>query len=124
MYGKDTHNRNDPNDSLSIEVERQDGSVLVRLVGSCAMDTSERLTESMLKLASKPASLIIVDMSALEFIESTGLGGLVAAYLRCCRQNGEIRLVAPQPHVMHVLKVTRLIQLFHVFDSIDEAMSC
>jgi anti-sigma B factor antagonist len=107
---------------FSIEVERRAEAAVVRLAGSCTMTASDRLAQSLVSLATERPKLIVVDLGRLDFIESTGLGAIVAGFLRCRRHEGEVRLVGPAPEIAHLLEVTRLNQLFRVHPSVDEAI--
>lgn len=80
-----------------------------------------QLGECLLRLASESVRVIIIDMSGLDFIESTGLGGIVAGYLRLRRSQGELRIVAPAPAIRQLLELTRLTQLFSVHANIETA---
>jgi len=108
---------------FSIEVEHRPEAVVVWLAGSCTMTVAAQLGERLVQLASEPAPLIVVDMAGLDFIESTGLGGLVAGYLRSRRYRNEVRLVSLQPSIHHLFELTRLTQLFRVFDTLDDALA-
>jgi len=107
---------------FSIDVKRLNDTAVVRLAGSCTMTASGRLAECMVTLASERLKLIVVDMGQLDFIESTGLGAIVAGYVRSRRHQGEVRLASPAPEIGHLLEVTRLNQLFRVLPSVDEAL--
>lgn len=107
---------------FSVTLNQLQGAVVVRLVGSCTMEHADRLTDQLVEVASQPKPLIVVDMAGLDFIESTGLGGLVSGYLRARKNEGEIRLVSPPPFIHHLLKLTRLTQLFQVFDDLQKAI--
>ena len=85
------------------------------------MNESDRLTQCMVKLAGEGVRLIVVDMSKLDFIESTGLGAIIAGHLRVRRHQGEVRLVSPMPAIYHLLELTRLTQLFTIYKSAEEA---
>jgi anti-sigma B factor antagonist len=106
-----------------MDVERRGGSAVVTLSGSCTMNESASLRECVDRLASTDVRLIVLDMASLDFIESMGLGGIIAAYLRLRHRHGELRLVAPQPSIMHVLRLTRLTQLFEIFETVDKALA-
>jgi len=108
---------------FTIDVERRDSAAIVRVSGSCTMEVSEKLGVCIKGLASEPLNPIVLELSALDFIESSGLGGIVAGYLRARRNHGEIRLVAPSKPILMLLELTRLTQLFGVYPSIDEALS-
>jgi anti-sigma B factor antagonist len=106
---------------FSLKVERTAGDAVVRLAGSCTMVVAAQLGETLLRLASESVRLIILEMSELDFIESTGLGGIVAGYLRLRRIQGELRIVGPRPAIRQLLELTRLTQLFSLHDSVESA---
>ena len=108
---------------FSISVDRQGDAAVVRLAGSCTMDVAGQLGECVKGLASEDMRLLVLEMSALDFIESTGLGGIVAGYLRIRRHRGEVRLVCPPPPILHLLEITRLTQLFPIHKTVEEALA-
>ncbi|HUN80883.1 MAG TPA: STAS domain-containing protein [Phycisphaerae bacterium] len=106
---------------FTVDVQRRGDCAIVALGGSCTMNESDRLTQCMVKLAGEGVRLIVVDMSKLDFIESTGLGAIIAGHLRVRRHQGEVRLVSPMPAIYHLLELTRLTQLFTIYKSAEEA---
>ena len=108
---------------FSISVDRRGDAAVVRLTGSCTMDVADQLGECVKGLASEDMRLLVLEMSALDFIESTGLGSIVAGYLRIRRHRGEIRMVSPPPPILHLLEITRLTQLFPIHKTVEEALS-
>jgi anti-sigma B factor antagonist len=68
------------------------------------------------------ASALIVDMSETEFCDSTGLNVLVRAHKRLAAAGGEMLLVATQPTLLRIFKVTGMDTMFHLFASLDEAL--
>ncbi len=108
---------------FSISVETRPGAAVVRLAGSCTMEVASGVGESLIALATPATPLLVLDLSKLDFIESTGLGGIVAGYLRARRNRGELRLVSPSPTIAELLEMTRLTQLFRTCGSIEEALS-
>lgn len=110
------------NRPIVIDVDRREGVAIVRLAGSCTMNVASQLVDCLATLASESVPLIILEMSALDFIESTGLGAIVAAYLSCRRYGGEVRLVSPESSILKLLEITRLTQLFRVFESVEDAI--
>ena len=73
---------------FSIEVELRGDAAVVRLTGSCTMDVAGKLGDCVKGLASEDMRLLVLELSALDFIESTGLGNIVAGYLRIRRHRG------------------------------------
>ena len=109
-------------DSLSIEVDRQAPSAVVRLSGSVTMETDARLNEALQSLVRDGFTRIVLDLARLAFICSGGLGTLVAAHVRCLRSDGQVTVVAPQPRVRDVLNKTKLDHLFPIRDSVAQAL--
>lgn len=55
-----------------------------------------------------------VDLSATFFLDSCGLGALIALHKTACDRNGSVRLLHPQPAVERVLELTRLHRVFQI----------
>jgi anti-sigma B factor antagonist len=86
------------------------------------MEVASAVGERLVAQITPTTRLLVVEASKLDFLESTGLGGMVAGYLRIRRNRGDLRLVKPQPAIMALLEMTRLTQLFRVCDSVEEAL--
>ena len=109
---------------LQIVTRREADLPIVVISGSCTMEQSMRVGEELDPLARNPAvKVLILDLRDLDFIESSGLGGMIAAYLKCRKRGAEIRLVGPAPAVRRVLEITQLDKLFRVCDSLETAMT-
>jgi len=57
---------------------------------------------------------IDIDLSQVEFVDSAGLGSLVALRKTACERNGKVRLINPSPHVQQILELTRLHRVFEI----------
>lgn len=108
---------------LTIQVERRERAAVVRLSGSASMEVSSQIQHCLVGLASEGVPIIAVDMSELDFIDSTGLGGIVAAHLKARHTRGSVRLVNPRPSIRQELVLTRLTQLFPIFRNVEQALS-
>jgi len=108
---------------FSIAVDRRGDAAVLRLAGSCTMEVADRLRDCVKGLACEDLRLLVLEMSALDFIESTGLGSIIAGYLHLRRRHGEVRVVAPPLPIMHLLELTRLTQLFSIHQTVDEALA-
>jgi anti-sigma B factor antagonist len=66
---------------------------------------------------------IVVDMTATEFCDSSGLSVLVWAHKRARARGGELRLVMGSPAVYQVFKVTAVDRVLRIFTSLPEAVA-
>ena len=55
-----------------------------------------------------------IDLSATMFVDSCGLGALVALHKTVCGRNGAIRLLNPTPGVLQLLELTRMHRIFDI----------
>ncbi len=118
----DAVNDHTPDRPLSIRVERSEGGAVVTLGGACTMDVSSQIRHCLVGLATEKVSLIVIDMTDLDFIDSVGLGGLVSAHLKIRRNDGTIHLVNPQPSIRDMLELTRLTHLFPIHDRVCDVL--
>ncbi|MBA9005564.1 MULTISPECIES: STAS domain-containing protein [Thermomonospora] len=63
---------------------------------------------------------LVIDMSAVTFMDSCGLGGLVRCWKRVAGMQGRFVLVGLQPRVARVLEITGMRRAFEIYDSLEE----
>ena len=64
---------------------------------------------------------VVIDLSALAFVDSAGMGVLVTLYKRLTARGRRVVLAAAQPYVLRVMRVIRLDGIFEVFTDVPEA---
>ncbi len=65
----------------------------------------------------KAQRFIEIDLSQTGFIDSCGLGALVALHKTACARKGGLRLLRPNPPVLQILELTRMHRLFEIVKS-------
>jgi anti-sigma B factor antagonist len=65
---------------------------------------------------------IVFDMNGVEFVDSSGLGALIACQRALKDRNGAMRLAAMGPSVRALFELTRITRVFQIFDSRGEAV--
>jgi anti-anti-sigma factor len=87
---------------------------VVSLEGELDLATSPQLREQLVALTERADSVIVVDLTDLAFIDSTGLSVLVMALNRSRASGGSIVLRNPSPSVMRILEITGLVSIFGI----------
>jgi anti-sigma B factor antagonist len=90
---------------LELELSSGDGGALVTVRGEIDMATAPQLRDVLEALIDGGAQRIVLDCHALGFLDSSGIGVLVAARNRL-GDDGEIVLDSPPSHVRKVLEIT------------------
>ncbi len=66
---------------------------------------------------------LVIDLSGVGFMDSTGLGVLVGALRLARLHHGDLRLVAPSDRVRRIMAITGLHEVFEVGEDRDEAVA-
>jgi len=106
-------------------VEKQLGAVLVldaRGRMTLGRET-EALRQRLKDLVDAGQTRIILDLAGVDYIDSAGLGTLVAAFSSVRRAGGELKLANLTGRVRGLMQITRLSTLFDVYDSVEHARS-
>ena len=104
---------------LRVSSRSQGDHVILALAGEIDLYTAPRLQSELTSAlsAGKPV-LIVVDMSAVEFCDSTGMNVLLAAHRLASEKGGSLTLAAPRPPVRKILEVTGLQSVFTIHDDL------
>ena len=108
---------------IGIDVAERSGATVVAVSGDVDMQTAPQLAEALQAVSSSANTSLVVDLSAVEFLDSSGLGVLVAAHRELSANGGRMKLVRPRPAINKVLTLTRLTEIIEAFDSLDDALS-
>jgi anti-sigma B factor antagonist len=81
------------------------------------------LVNMVTELAKQKKLDLLVNLSKVKWISSTGLGILVSARSRFSKEGGVIKLCHPNDRVLGILQVTRLNMIFDVFPNEAEALA-
>ena len=97
----------------------QGDHVVLALAGEIDLYTAPKLqSELTAALAASKSAHIVVDMSAVDFCDSTGMNVLLAANRLATERGGDLSLAAPRAPVRKILEVTGLESVFTVHDAV------
>ncbi|MBW8481758.1 STAS domain-containing protein [Actinomadura parmotrematis] len=99
---------------LNVSTASQGGHAVVTANGELDLYTAPRLQAALAALLRDQVDRIVVDLSGVEFCDSTGMNVLLAAMKRVKERGGVFELAAPRPAVRRILQVTGLDTVFSV----------
>jgi anti-sigma B factor antagonist len=109
--------------TFQLSVSKEGGIHVVAIQGSLADEGNLQAKEAFLHLLNEKPQRIVVDLSQMDYISSSGIGLLVSV-LRRCRQAGIwMGLASLRPEIFELFKLTRLNQVFEIFDTRAAALS-
>jgi anti-sigma B factor antagonist len=107
-----------------IEEERPTSATAVLAVhGEADLHSAPELKERLRTAVDGDATIVVVDLTETDFVDSTSLGVLLGATKRLRERNGEIRLVVARPELRRIFEITLLDRVFQLHDTREEALA-
>ena len=97
-------------------------TAVVALEGEVDIYTSPQLQEALLAGIEDGASILIVDLARVTFIDSAALGILVGSAKRVRPQNGRLDIVCTNENVCRLFEITGLDHIFNIYRTRDDAL--
>lgn len=110
-----------PVDSFRLHTTEHEGCAVLAVAGEIDLSNAPQFREALIALVAHGHRRVVVDLSETGFLDSTGLGALVAGLKRVRAIGGEMRVVCTSPRVCKVFEITSLDRVLHLYDSLDEA---
>lgn len=108
---------------MTVKTETRGSVQVVHLSGNLDGTQSESLGATVSGLTDSRGAKIVLDLTELKFINSTGLSELVTLTAQANARESRILLANPTPFVAGVLETTRLDRFFDVCPSVDAAVA-
>lgn len=107
--------------TIDISTWEREGSLVIGVSGDVDLDTAPSLARRAAEELAAGHSDLVLDLTRVKLLDSTGLAVLLNLKRRVVRRRGRLRLVCG-PAVLRSLQLTRLDQEFPVFRSTREAL--
>ena len=108
---------------LGLEVKEQGKYTVLSVLGEVDVYTAPKFREQLIELVAQGKQRIVVDLDAVDFLDSTGLGVLVGGLKRLRSHDGDLLLVCNQSRIRKVFEITGLTKVFSIYETVDAATS-
>jgi len=109
--------------SMVLNARRLDDVVILDLSGRITMGEGTLiLRENILKRLNAGDRKFLLNLTDVDYIDSSGLGELVASFTTVRNQDGQLKLLNLTRRVHDLLQITKLLTVFEVFNSEAEAL--
>ncbi|MDO8588113.1 MAG: STAS domain-containing protein [Armatimonadota bacterium] len=96
---------------------------LIELEGEVDVYTAPQLKQQMISLLEQGHTEMVVDLTKVEYLDSTALGVLIGGLKRVRERDGNLPLICPSARIRRVFEITGLDKIFDIYNSEDEAKS-
>lgn len=108
---------------IKVEVrESEYETSIVALSGEIDVYTSPKVKDALGSLIDKGTYKIVIDLTNVRYIDSTGLGVLIGGLKRVREHGGTVNLVCSNPQIRKIFDITGLVKIFGIFETLDLAL--
>lgn len=107
---------------ITIDLEQAERGVVVAVAGEVDLLTADQLRDALMETVERH-QLVVVDLSAVGFLSSSGLAALTLAHRAAVAVGADLRLVATERVTLRPLQITGLTEQIAVFGSTAEALA-
>lgn len=106
---------------FAIEAKSDSGCFILKVRGELDISTAPRLEEEVMKLFNSCGPYCIIDLSETNYLDSSAFHVLIKCHRQALKQGGKMALAGLQPSVERIFKIAKLMELFSIFDTVEEA---
>jgi anti-sigma B factor antagonist len=103
---------------LSLSIFHSEGSVRIALEGELDFSSALTLDDELRRAEAEPVPLLVLDLSELRFMDSTGLAIISSAYRRTRRAGMRLVIASPTRAVRRIFQLTGMLDRLEVVDSV------
>lgn len=107
---------------MEYDVQDDQGRRVVRMEGALDVSEAIHLREVLGEQLDGPAARVLVDLSGVRIVDSSGVGVLVTAHRRAATLGARLVLAGAQPTVRRVFELTRTDRLLHIVPTVAEGI--
>lgn len=107
---------------LRWRIRATDNISVLEIGGEIDLHSAPDLRNELHRLTESKAPRLVVDLTEVTFIDSTGIGVLVGGLRRAREKGGSLAFCAAQPRVRRVFEITGLLRALPLHNTRDEAM--
>ena len=104
------------------QIRRLANAVAMDISGDVDLHRSPALREALAKLINENPDRLILNLTEVGYMDSSGVATLVEALQRIQRKQGRLQLHSLTPRVMSIFEIARLESIFEIYPSEDEAL--
>ena len=108
---------------LTVEVDERDGVTVLVVGGELDLGSTPRLRDAAVKRLLAGDRALVLDLAGLEFLDSTGLGVVVAVLKRARTLGADLRLVVTRERVLAPFAVSGVDGLLPIHDDREDAVA-
>lgn len=98
-----------------------DEASIIDLEGEVDVYTAPQLKQQIITLLDGGVRRVVVNLTAVDYLDSTALGVLIGGLKRLRERDGTLDLICPNPRIKRIFEITGLDKIFDIYSTEEEA---
>jgi len=109
---------------MVVTCSKEHGIGVIQVSHALTAATVDSFREQLLSWQSAEPTVknYVIDLKQVDFMDSAGLGTLIATLKRITEQGGDMKIACLQKKPRMVFEITRAYKVFEIYDTVDEAL--
>ena len=109
--------------SIKTKTEMNGKIAIIEIKGSLVGDgDTDKFRSAVQDFIEQGNKCLVVNLGKVNYMNSSGIGAIISAYTNYKKVTGEVKLAGISDNVQNLLAVTKLIDIFDVHETVDEAI--
>lgn len=108
---------------MEIKVKKESDVSILEIEGEIDVYYSSKLEEKVKNLIAQGERKVIIDMTEVSYMDSSGLGVLVGSLKNLKKSKGDMKIAGANKEIMNVFEITRLNTFFDMYKTVPEALA-
>jgi len=107
-----------------INLEKVDDVLIISLKSDTKLNVaiSQKFKQEIIKLIDQPGLKVIVSLTKVEYIDSSGFGSLLSVLRTCKNNDTQLKICNIAPEVMELVKLLQLHSVFDIRESVNDCL--
>jgi len=108
---------------MQISTDHRSDYTVLALAGRLNMVHAPKLRQAVAETVAEGHTRLAVDLSGVEFLDSSGLGALIGCLKLARQAGGDLRIAGITPQVRMVLELTSMYRVLHPYETVEAAFA-
>ena len=108
---------------MKLDLREEDRVSVLVLSGGLTLDSESQFRDAIDTLIESGRTQILLDFTEVDYMDSSGIGELVAGHRTIQRLGGALKILKPSKRIQQSLQLTQLLPIFEVFEDSEEAIA-
>lgn len=104
--------------NLEVNTKREENKHIVQLSGEIDVYTAPRLKETLIPISKQKGIEIIIDLSGIDYIDSTGLGVFIGTLKEADNNGSKLKIIGAKERISRLFSITGLDEVMEI--DVDE----